>query len=369
MLRMQPMHPSRLRAAPLSARFAAPVGAALVVGALFASPAFAQQAPPAAEEPQDLVLLSGRAEIERGETVGQVIVFRGAAVVEGVAQGDVVVVSGRAQITGQVSGSVVVMDGAAVLGSSAQVRGGVLSGGVVRVRDGARVEGEVRENVPFSLEWLSALGGFATWLAVGVSALLLGLLLLWLAPRAAESVVSAARGGPWASVGWGAFWLLAVPVLAIVAVMSLVALPLGLGLILALWLLFTVGYAWSAWILGRGLLGPDRATWLALLAGVGVFQVVTAIPGVGGFAWLLAGGFGLGAGTVAVWRARGVGGKHRPGRAASTTWGEESASEPVPVTESPAPATDRPSVSKDGPAPAEGSPEPAGAPSTPPASS
>jgi hypothetical protein len=316
---------------------------AIVLGAtLMSAPARAQQAPPAAAEPEDLVLLSGRAEVPRGQVAGQVIVFRGTAVIEGVAQGDVVVVSGRAQVSGQVSGSVVVIDGTAVLGSSAQVRGGVLSGGSARVREGARVEGEVRENVPFSLEWLGALGGLAAWMAVGISALLLGLLLLWIAPRGADAVALAAREAPWASAGWGVFWALAIPVLAIVAMMSLFALPLGLGLLLGLWLLFSTGYTWTGWAMGRALLGPDRGRAISLLAGVGILQVLGAIPFVGGIVWLLAGAFGLGASTVAVWRARGVGGKHRPGRAAPTTWGAEPVDdrrEPTPVESAEAPSS------------------------------
>src|SRR5687768_11909977 len=152
----------------------------------------------------DQVVLSGRADVPRGRTVGQVVVFRGIASIQGVARGDVVVFSGRVSVAGQVSGNVVALDGAVVLAPTAQVRGDVISRGAVTVRKGAQVQGEIRENVPLSMRGpVEILGPLAAWLAVSVSGLLLGLVLLWIAPRASESVVATARRAPWASAGWG----------------------------------------------------------------------------------------------------------------------------------------------------------------------
>lgn len=271
----------------------------------------------------DQIVLSGRADVPRGRTVGQVVVFRGVASIQGVAHGDVVVFSGRVSIAGQVSGNVVALDGTVVLASTAQVRGDVISRGTVAVREGAQVQGEIRENVPLSLRGpVEIFGPLATWLAVSVSGLILGLVLLWVAPRGSESVVATARRAPWASAGWGIGVLVGVPVITLGLALTLVGLPLAVALLLALGFALFVGYAWAAWILGRVLLPPPRGRIVAFLAGFAILRLVGAVPVVGGVTWVLASAFGLGAGIVAMWSARGVGGKHRAGRPAAeaTAW-------------------------------------------------
>jgi hypothetical protein len=64
---------------------------------------------------------------------------------------------------------------------------------------------------------------------------------------------------------------------------------------------------------------------------------VAAVPVAGGVTWLLASAFGLGAGIVAMWSARGVGGKHRAGRPAV----EASAWDPTGDEASPALASSK----------------------------
>ena len=265
----------------------------------------------------DQIVLSGRADVPRGRTVGQGVVFRGAASIQGVTHGDVVVLSGRVSVAGQVSGNVVTLDGTVVLAPTAQVRGDVISRGAVVVRRGAQVQGDIRQNVPLSIrEPVEIFGPLATWLAVTVSGLILGLALLWVAPRASESVVSTARRAPWASAGWGIGVLIGLPLVTIGLALTLVGLPLSLVLVLAFGLALFVGYAWAAWTLGRALLPPPRGRIVAFLAGFAILRLLGAVPIAGGVTWVLASAFGLGAGIVAMWSARGVGGKHRAGRPA-----------------------------------------------------
>ena len=265
--------------------------------------------------PEDQVLLSGTIDVPRGRTAGEVVVFHGAASIAGVATGDVVVFSGRINVTGQVSGDVVNLDGTIVLAPTAQVRGDVVSRGAVVVRKGAQVQGSVRDNALLSFRApVDAVGPFATWLAVTVSSLVVGFVLLWLAPRGSVAVSATARRAPWASTAWGIGLLALVPVLSVGLAFTLVGLPLALALMLASALALFVGYAWSAWIVGRLLIRPPRGRIVAFLVGMAVLRAVGAVPVIGGATWILGGGFGLGAVAVAVWNARGLGGKHRPGR-------------------------------------------------------
>jgi cytoskeletal protein CcmA (bactofilin family) len=271
--------------------------------------------PPA--NPQDQIVLSGRVVVPRGQTVGEIVVFTGKVQVAGVVEGDVVVLDGPILVTGQVSGTVVAFDGSVRLGAAAQVGGDVIARESVDAAEGSAIEGTVREHAAFTLKApVTAMGRLASWLAVSVSSLLLGLLLLLLAPRGADRIVAAARQAPWAATGWGLAVALVVPALAGLAVISLVGLPLGLVVFLALGLVAFVAYAWAMYLLGRAMVtGSGRV--LAFLAGWAVARVVGLIPVVSGITFLLATVFGLGATTVAIWRARGVtprrGGSHRRG--------------------------------------------------------
>lgn len=261
------------------------------------------------ERPQDQIVLSGTVNVPRGHEVGEVVVFHGQAQIGGVVHGDVVVFDGRAEVGGQVSGSVIVIHGNVVLGSGAQVRGDVRAGGRVLTEKGFRVGGSVRQRVRFTLPL--EIGRWASWLAVAVSTLILGLLVLLVAPRASEAIATVAVGAPWISLGWGFAAFVGLPLLAILAAITLVGLPFGLGLLLALAFVDFVGYAFAQLALGRLLWRAPRSRALAFLFGWAIVTAVTAIPFVGGVAWVAGAVFGLGAVSVAVWRARGAGGKHR----------------------------------------------------------
>jgi hypothetical protein len=269
-------------------------------------------------EPRDQIVLSGDVQVRRGQEVGEVVVLHGTATVAGVVRGDVVVLDGRIDVTGQVSGAVVSVGGSVALGPSSRVLGDVLAHERVVAAPGARVDGEVREGVTFTFRTpIEALGAFAPWLAVWSSVLALGLLLLLGGPRAADAVSSAAHDSPWACVGWGFAVFLALPLAGAIGVFSLVWLPLGLGLLLSLLLLYSVGLAWSAFALGRVLWHEPRSRVLALLIGWAILAAVAAIPFVGGVVWVAGAVFGLGSGAVAIWRARRAaaraGGRHRQG--------------------------------------------------------
>jgi cytoskeletal protein CcmA (bactofilin family) len=288
---------------------------ALVVACLLAPETAAAQGS-SDPELRDQIVFYGDVLVRRGEQVGEVVVMRGRVLVAGVVRGDVVVLNGRIQVTGQVSGSVVMVSGPVALGSSSHVRGDVISGEEVALEEGAKVDGDIRQDVTFALNRpIEELGRFAPWVAVWASALALGLVLLLIAPGGADAVAGAARSAPWASLGWGVAASLLLPVLGALAVVSLVWLPLGLGLLGALFLLYSVGIAWSAFALGRLLWREPRGRVLAFAFGWAILTALAAIPRVGGVMWVAAAVVGLGAMTVAAWRARRreprTGGRHR----------------------------------------------------------
>jgi hypothetical protein len=280
---------------------------------------FALAAPAAAaaatSEPQDQIVLSGTVDVARGQEVGEVVVLHGSVSVEGVVHGDVVVLDGRISVTGQVSGAVVAISGPVFVGPDAQIGGDVIVRDTLTVKEGATIGGQVRRGTAFTFRTpIRAVGRFASWLAVATSTLILGLLLILSVPRAADAVASVSSASPWVCLGWGAAVFVGIPVIAVLSVVSLLGLPLGLALLLSLLLLYFVGYAWSVWALGRLLWKPPRSRALAFGFGWLIVSAVAAIPVVGGIVWVVGAVFGLGAMSVATWRARGSGGKHRGGK-------------------------------------------------------
>jgi hypothetical protein len=285
---------------------------ASVLAFAFVAPALAAEGP--AAHP-DQIVLSGNVNVPRGKEVGEVVVLHGTVQIGGVADGDVVLLDGNIVVQGQVSGSVIAVNGTVSLGPNAQVGGDVIARGAVLVSEGAIVTGSVREHAVFAWRTpISAFGRFASWLAVTVSTLVLGLLLLLIAPRGADAVFGAARTAPWASLGWGVAAFVGLPVLGVAALASLVGLPFGLELLLGLAFLFSVGYAYFAWTLGRLLWRPPRNRAIAFAFGWSIVRAVALAPVVSGITWAVGAAFGLGAMTVATWRARQAGGRHREGR-------------------------------------------------------
>ncbi|HZP89525.1 MAG TPA: polymer-forming cytoskeletal protein [Actinomycetota bacterium] len=283
--------------------------------AILLVPALALAQTSAHEGGQDQIVISGTVSVPRGRVVGEVIVLRGHVTIGGVATGDVVVLQGDVVVTGQVSGNVMAIDGSVTLGPSAQVGGDVIAREDVRVRSGARVAGRIRRHVAFM--WrapASVFGRFASWLAVTVSTLVLGLALVLVAPRGLDAASAAARSAPWASLGWGTALAVALPALSLLGIASVVAFPLGLEVALGLALLGSIGYAISGFLIGRLLWREPRGRLLAFALGWAILRAVGAIPYVSGVTWALGAVAGLGAASVAIWRARAVGGRHREGR-------------------------------------------------------
>jgi hypothetical protein len=264
------------------------------------------------KEAEDQIVLSGTVDVARGSEVGEVVVLHGSARIDGVAFGDVVVLDGGITIDGQVSGSAIAVDGSVKLGPNAHVGGDVLARGTVVVSEGAVVDGRIRQHAAFTWRTpVSVLGRFATWLAVTVSTLLLGLAIVLVAPRGVDAVFDATRNATWIAAAWGVGLTVGIPILAILAIASLVALPLGLVVALALALAAFAGYALAAYALGCLVWTAPTRQVVAFLIGWAILRLVALIPFVSGVTFLLAGAFGLGAAAVATWRARSGRGKHR----------------------------------------------------------
>lgn len=254
----------------------------------------------------DRVVITGPVTIDRGETADDVVVIDGPVSVGGRVRGDLVVVNGRLRISGTVEGDVVAVADRAALAPGARVGGDFIYGDErPLVASGATIGGDVqRVSVGEVTDPVGFVGAAALWIAVSVSALVLGLLLLWLAPRALDAAFRAASTSLGATIGWGLLLFFGLPILAVIALVTIVGIPLGVALLLALLPIYAIGYTTSAWLLGRRLVRPPRGRVLAFLAGLAILRILAIIPIVGGIVWFAATVVGLGALLVATWRAR-----------------------------------------------------------------
>ena len=216
------------------------------------------------------------------------------------------VLSGRADVPqGQQVGDLVAFNGRVELRSGANVTGDVVSRDAPVVASGATIGGE-RRRVQTNVNWkgFGWAGRLAWWLAVSVSTLVVGLVLLWLVGRGAAWILEAGRTRVGPAIGWGLLVFFGLPILAVIALVTVVGIPLGLGLLAALGLLYALGYGASAWVLGRSLLRAPTAWVVAFLVGWAIVRVVALIPILGGLVWFVAVVFGLGVLAVALWRGR-----------------------------------------------------------------
>jgi len=255
------------------------------------------------EEPDNIVVITGRAEVRAGETVDNVFIADGPVVIDGTVRDALVALNGDVTVSGTVQEDVIVVDGRVTIADGGRVQGDVMSRHPPVVEGNGRLDGSWERWSPRA--WTGArsvVGWLALWLAFTISTLVLGLILGLLAPRAASAVDDAAHAtGP--VILWGLVLVIGLPIIAILAMVTLVGLPLGLALLLALALIYGIGYTAGAWIIGRRVV-RNASPIVAFVVGWGILRVFALVPFLGGLAWLVAVVGGLGAILAAVRRAR-----------------------------------------------------------------
>ena len=257
----------------------------------------------AADEPTERVVISGPVDIERGEISKDVVVISGDVMIRGTVRGDVVAIDGDVTVRGHVSGDVVTIAGTTILGRRARVGGDLTYvDNKPQVTRGARVAGETKKYDTDKLTGPLGIAAIGFWLAVGISALVLGLLLLLLAPRAADAVARTVKRRWAVSIGVGLLAFILLPVLGVLACVSILGLPFGIGLLMALFPLLAIGYVTAAFAIGRLIIKGARIP--AFIVGLLILRALALIPFAGGVLGLLATIFGLGVLLMTLLRSR-----------------------------------------------------------------
>jgi hypothetical protein len=145
----------------------------------------------------------------------------------------------------------------------------------------------------------------AIWIGFGIATILVGLLVAGLAARQARSATSLISREPGTTFLVGLLAIVVTPILAVLAIATIIGMPAGFGLLLVIWPAAAfIGYIVAAiwlgeWLLGRrdGAVRPERpyaAATIGLLAAfvLGLIPIVTAVLSI----------LGLGAVVLAAWR-------------------------------------------------------------------
>jgi hypothetical protein len=299
----------------------------LILGA----PALAKEDSPGDATGPDsaFVVLTGRLDVHEGTTVRTAVIFNGPMAIDGTVTESAVAFNGDISVTGSVGQNVVALNGRVFVGPGARVDGDVVSREAPVISPGATVAGSIRQrDFSFDLGRIGFLGRIAWWVAVSIASLITGLLLVFVWPKAADSLAEHARGNPGPAIGFGALMFFGFPIVAVIAMVTVVGLLFGVGLLMASLLVYGIAYTAGTFALGRLLLKPPTKRILAFLLGWGILRVAALIPVIGGLQFLAFAIWGFGAIVLA---ARHV------GRDAPIDAGPPPHTQPGPLPPMPAP--------------------------------
>lgn len=271
--------------------------ALLVVGAT-ATAAWAQES---VARPGSLLVTEGPITVGAEDDLGVVVVTTGDAEIAGSVD-SIIAFDGDVTVTGDVDTFAWAVTGTLTVAEGATVGGDAIAGSTLDVAPGT-VEGTARRMTPGDWAASAMVFGILWWIGGAIATFVLGLLLLWLAPRGMARTREVARTEVGASIGIGLALLVGVPVVAVLIAFTLVGLPLTLGLLVATAMAAFVGSIVSALLVGHLLLRGAHPV-VELLVGLVLIGLAGLLPFVGGIVTGLAAVYGVGALAVAVWRAR-----------------------------------------------------------------
>ncbi len=253
-----------------------------------------------------IVVISGDVDVARGQVVEGVFVANGDTTIAGEVAGDVIVLSGDVIVSGRIDGDLFTAGGTARLLPSAEVTGDVEYGDEhPAIALDARVHGDVskqdlargrrpllRDHPVPDLARGHALAARLRRPAAADRAPRRRLAPRPLARAARPDDRDRRRDRDRAAGG------------RLLAAITIVGLPLAIGIGLALLPLGTVAYLVSAYALGRRMVEPPRHRMLSFLAGLGALRVAAYVPILGTVVGVAALFFGLGLIGAAIGAAR-----------------------------------------------------------------
>lgn len=287
---------------------------ALTVGVLLAmAPGTALAQSPDDRDNGFILRTRGDVVIPAGETVSSVVVVDGNLDVRGRVSNFVLVIKGDAVVTGVVERELTVISGDIDLKPGAEVHNVNSVRGDIIQAQGATVSGDIHERDNFRFIWAVA-GVFSIlfWLGMTVATVAAALIFAVVGGRQLKAASRLMTGEAVnAIIGTVVLWV-GVPMLAVLAMITVIGLPFGLGLLLFLLpALGFLGFIVAGTRLGLAIvdLGGREVgehPYLAAALGSLILQLLILLPFLGALIAIVAGVWG--AGSLAFIAYRGAGG-------------------------------------------------------------
>lgn len=247
----------------------------------------------------------------KGSVKGDVVAFSAEAEVQGNVGRDVAAFAGSTHVRGTIGRNLVARTGRLTLVAPARVGGDLTAytekAEAVQIDAGVTVAGETRTHLREPRPSRYTRPKFYLWRGVWLAAAFLtGLLFYWLFPAFFASQLDTA-GALLRTIGIGFLALVATPIAAIIAAITILGLPIAL-LALATWVaglylahIFVAGFIGQSLRRSTRLGGAEFA--LALLIGLVIVFVAVNLPYVGGWIRFLVILLGLGIAVSQGWRS------------------------------------------------------------------
>ena len=286
------------------------IAAAMLLGTLLFVPVALAAGPSFAHDGRVLISIGGDVTLPAGEHADAVIVINGTATILGEAN-SVVAFDGAVRLaSGARSEAIFGLRSPVTLGPGSSVTGDVRTLSAAIERDPTAtvsgVTGDLTANVAALIIVLAA-AFILIAIGMAVATLVAAVALAGLAARqvrSAEMLISREPGTTFL-IGLGGVVL--TPVIAILAMATVIGMPLGMGILMVVWPLASfVGYLVAAiwvgdWVLYRAVGDPDQRPYRSAIVGVVILGLVSIVPLLG-IVTAIATMFGFGAIVVLAWR-------------------------------------------------------------------
>jgi hypothetical protein len=228
----------------------------------------------------------GDVDIPAGDQADAVIVIKGDARIGGTVTG-LVLIDGNATLSGATVGSVLIVSGTVDVGEGTTVLGDVSQVNGTVVQSGGVIAGETRD-LAVGFATLGVFVGavaLLAWVGLGVATLIVALLLATFAGQQVRKTTYLIGREPGKVILSGVGSIVIIPILAILAMATVIGIPMGLGILLVAWpalafVGYLVGCIWiGEWLLSRRAgYRPAERPHVAALVGLAVAFVAGIIP-------------------------------------------------------------------------------------------
>jgi hypothetical protein len=279
---------------------------ALLISLLLVVP-IAAAADPWDQDEQYVLTTGADLTLSADQHVDVFVVFNSHARIEGDAR-TIFVVNGTADLVGAHAGGIVAIQSHVTIDSGSLVSGDIRTNGTtVEGATAATLTGRIRDLGPdMAVGWL-AIGSvlFFIYLALAISAMAAGLVAAGVAARQVREAAALITTEPVQVVGAAFVGLIALITVGVLAVVTIVGIPFGLGVLgLVMPALFVAGYIVAGIGIGDAIVGrmtpgvTRERPYLAAFIGLAVVGIVSILPPIGGLVSFV----GFGAVVLLLWR-------------------------------------------------------------------